>query len=177
MQPLTCPIPSNINPLQTNGFLFAVQKLPEISFFCQEVTIPDLQLPMAETNTPLTNIRLPGDKPTFGDLTVNFLVDHEMNNFVAVHNWLIGMGFPESTDQYGNFIESRTDTLNRNEFSAAVSDGVLQVLGASNKAVRTIRFVDLFPVSLSSLTLTTTAGDTQYLAGVASFGYTYYKFE
>ena len=177
MQPLTCPIPSNINPLQTNGFLFGIQKLPELSFFCQEVNVPELVLPLAEMATLLVNSRVPGDKPLFGDLTVNFLVDESMSNFVAIYDWLVGMGFPETQQQYADLIASRTDALNRDSYAASVSDATLQILNSSNTPIRTIRFIDLFPTSLSSLTLTSTATETQYLVGVATFGYTYYKFE
>lgn len=177
MQPFTCPHPANINPLQSNGFLFGIQKLPEISFFCQEINIPDLMLPLAEAATSLVNSRLPGDKPMFGDLTINFLVDESMTNFVSIYNWLVGLGFPEAQQQYADLMAERTDDLNTNFYAASVSDAVLQVLGSSNNPVRTIRFIDLFPTSLSSLTLSSTTSETQYLVGVATFGYTYYKFE
>ena len=33
---LTCPIPATINPLQNNGFLFSIEKLPDMQYFCQE---------------------------------------------------------------------------------------------------------------------------------------------
>jgi hypothetical protein len=177
MQTLTCPIPSNINPLQSNGFLFGIQKLPQISFFCQEINVPELMLPLAEAATSLVNSRLPGDKPMFGDLTVNFLIDETMSNFVAIYDWMSGLGFPENSQQYADLMAERTDALNRNFYAASVSDATLQILGSSNNPVRTIRFIDTFPTSLSSLTLTSTGGDTQYLVGVATFGYTYYKFE
>jgi hypothetical protein len=177
MQSLTCPIPDSINPLQSNGFLFSILKLPEIEFFCQEVNIPDLILPMAEAPSPLVVARIPGDKPMYSDLTIQFMIDDKMDNYVAVHNWLVGMGFPESWNQYSTFINDRTNSLASNETAAAVSDGVLQVLNSSNNPVRTIRFVDMFPTSLSSLQLQSSTQDTTYLVGQATFGYTLYKFE
>ena len=177
MQPLTCPIPANINPLQSNGFLFGIQKLPDISFFCQEVNIPELMLPNSEYATSLVNVKMPGDKPVFGDLSLTFLIDETMGNYVSVHNWLMGLGFPESQTQYNDFITDRTDALNGSPQMAAVSDGILQVLNSNNTVAKTIRFIDLFPISLSSLTLQSTTQDTQYLAGVVTFGYTLYRFE
>jgi len=157
--------------------MFGIQKLPEISFFCQEVNIPDFGLPSAETSTPLVNIRFPGDKPVYGDLQLQFLVDENMDNYIAVHDWIVGMGFPESWDQYAKFVSTRTDALNNNNAAAAVSDGILQILGSSNTPVRTIRFVDMFPVSLGSVQLQSTSQDTTYIAGQVTFAYSYYKFE
>ena len=177
MQPLTCQIPNNVNPLQSNGFLFGIQKLPEISFFCQEASIPSLSLPAAEIGTPLSTIRMPGDKPQFDELSITFLIDEQMINYIAIHNWLIGMGFPEDWTQYENFIASRTDFPSTTPSTAAASDGILQILNSSNNVIRTVRFVDLFPTSLASVQLSSTTTDTTYLAGTASFAYTYYKFE
>jgi hypothetical protein len=28
------------------------------------------------------------------------MVDEDMENYMAVHNWLTGLGFPETTEQY-----------------------------------------------------------------------------
>lgn len=175
MQALTCPIPSNVNPLQSNGFMFNILKMPTVSFFCQEVNIPELSLPTAEMATPLTTAHFAGDKPSFGELTVTFLIDGDMANYVELHNWLIGLGFPESHEQYASFIRNGSDGLNPNPSLISSSDAVLQILGASNNPVRTVQFVNVLPTSLQSVQLQSTSPDTIYLAGVATFTYTYYK--
>lgn len=175
MQPLTCPVPNNINPLQSNGFLFSIDKLPEITFFCQEANIPEINLPPADMDSPLSVSPIPGDKPSFGDLTVIFLVDEEMKNYKAVYNWIVGMGFPEANAQYRDFVGSRTNELFTSELTAGYSDGILQVLNNNNKPARTIQFVDLFPTNLQSLTLQSTLNDNQYLAGTVSFRYSFFK--
>lgn len=177
MQSLTCPIPANINPLQANGFLFGITKLPEISFFCQEVNLPDLQAPPAEMPTPLVAVPIPGEILTFGELSVTFLITDDMSNYIAVHNWMVGLGFPESHEQYKNFINNRTDAVNTNELLSGYSDGVLQILNSSNNVARTIRFTDLFPTSLTQIQLQSTVTDTMYLASNATFRYTTYRFE
>lgn len=177
MQPLTCPVPSNISPLQNNGFKFSIQKLPEVTFFCQEVTLPSLELPAAEYDNPLVNAPMPGEKLNFGELTMTFLIDSEMTNYIAVHDWMVGLGFPQSHVQYKNFISSRTDELNRNVLLAGYSDGTLSILNAFSQPIRTIQFINMFPTSLSSIQLQSTATDTIYLAGNANFRYTYYRFD
>lgn len=177
MQSLTCPVPSNINPLQSNGFLFSIQKLPEISFFCQEANLPSLSLPAIDTYNPLSVAPIPGNILDFGTLSITFLIDEEMKNYIAVHNWLVGLGYPEKHEQFQNFINSRTDGLNRSHLVAGYSDGILQVLNSSNNPTRTVHFVDLFPVSLEQIQLQSTVNDTTYLAGTAGFRYTFYRFE
>lgn len=176
MLPLTCPIPENINPLQSNGFMFSIVKLPEIKYFCQEVTLPNLDAPAAEMGTPLVNTPIPGEKLSFGDLSITFLIDEQMKNYIALHDWMIGLGFPKSHAQYTNFVGSRLDELVLSELSAGYSDAVLQVLDSSNNPSRSIQFVDVFPTALNQITLTSTTTDTQYLAATATFQYTYYQF-
>lgn len=177
MLPLTCPIPSNINPLQSNGFMFSVNKLPEIAFFCQEVSIPAIQLPSADIESPLVLAPIPGEKMTFNDLSVTFMIDENMINYVAVYDWIVGLGFQESHSQYRALMQERIGSLARNELVAGYSDGTLSILNSSNNPIRTVRFVDMYPTSLSSVQLQSTTTDTTYLAGVVDFKYTYYYFD
>ena len=176
MLSLTCPVPNNINPLQSTGFMFTINKLPEISFFCQEANIPEITLPTAEFENRFSVVPVAGDKPQFGDLFITFLIDEGMENYVAVHNWLVGLGFPKDTNQYSSYIESHRTFNQESNVSASVSDGVLQILNSSNNTTRTIQFIDLVPVSLTSLQLQSTVTETTYLAGNAVFKYNYYEF-
>lgn len=172
---LTCPIPSTINPLSPNGFLFSIQKLPEVSFFCQQVNLPDLTLGSPEVATPFSTMVMAGDTLTFGTLNIQFLVDERMANYKAIHNWLIGLGFPQNYDQYINF--QATDTRPMiSELAKNFSDATLSILGPNNLAIQTVSFVDAVPISLDSMMFQSTSDDVQYLAGNATFRYSYYKF-
>lgn len=176
MQTLTCSVPNNINPLQTNGFLFTITKYPGLQYFCQELTLPGLELPAAIQVSPLVDIPHPGDKLTFNPLEVNFLIDETMSNWKAIHNWMVGLGFPRNHDQFKSYIETHTDALNRTVTNASVSEATLSILNSSNNSAAVIQFYDLFPISLSSLQFQTTTSDTQYFTGQATFGYTLYEF-
>ena len=46
---------------------------------------------------------IPGDKLTYGDFSLRFLVDENMENYMSVHNWLTGLGYPETTQQFKDF--------------------------------------------------------------------------
>lgn len=176
MKPLSCPIPANLNPLQSNGFMFTINKLPSLSYFCQEVNIPGIVLPVADINSPLSKMPFAGDKLDFENLTVEFLINEDMSNYKAIHDWLIGLGFPELHQQYQNFITNNSNSLTHTPALASTSDGVLSILNSANNAIRTVQFVDLVPLSLSTLQMRSTNDDTTYLAGVATFDYNYYSF-
>lgn len=172
---LSCPYPSNINPLSPNGYMFSIAKLPEVSYFCQEVNLPTLSLGSSVQNTPLAANNIPGDMLDFSPLTVQFLVDENMSNYKAIHNWMVGLGFPEKNSQYDDMLASSVNA-NASNSAKAYSDAVLGVLGNTGSTIQTIQFIDLYPESLESLTFLSTSQDVQYLVGVATFRYTHYKF-
>ena len=180
MANLTCPYPNNINPLSPTGFLLSIQKLPEVSFFSQEVTLPDVTLPGIDVNTPLSRLSFSGETLTYGDFTINFMIDEDMSNYTAIYNWLKGLGFPKDHSQYTDYIQGEKDNRNmysRSENLLSYSDGTLAVLGSNNTTVQAFKFIDLHPVSLSSLQFIANATDVNYLIGSVTFRYTYFEIE
>jgi hypothetical protein len=77
-------VPENINPLSPNGFMFSIARIPEVTYFCQEVNIPEVSLSTVEQGSPFVRIPLPGDTLDFGELNVQFLVDSQMSNYKAM---------------------------------------------------------------------------------------------
>ena len=169
---IQCPIPSTINPLTPNGFMLSIQKLPELSFFCQSAILPEISLGQVVQGTPFSDNQIPGDKIEFGELQVRFLVDDKMENYSGIFNWIKGLGFPESYDQYSDFISRQNNSMS--DLANNYSDGTLGILNSNFQPVKSISFVDLYPTSLSSLEFTTTSTDIEYLTGVATFKYTYF---
>jgi hypothetical protein len=172
---LSCPVPDNISPLSPNGFMFNIQKLPEINFFCQQVNLPGITLGVPEFGNPFNTAPIPGESLTYDTLTVQFLVDESLTNYKSIYNWIVALGFPENYQQYLNFINNQ-DFLRTSELAKNFSDSSLTILGANNQPVQTIEFHDLFPVALDSLMFQSTNQDVNYLVGNATFRYAYYKF-
>jgi len=163
---------TNRNFLSPAGFKFNIAKEPKVSFFCNSARIPEITLGTALQTTYLKDIDIPGEKLSYGDLTIRFLVDENLENYMAVHNWLTGLGFPETTEQYRDFITDNTGLLNQKE---AFSDGTLRVLNSNFKDAAVVKFKDMFPYSLSSLDFDATLTDIQYFTAEASFKYTVYN--
>ena len=57
----------------------------------------------------------------------------------------------------------------------AFSDGTLTILNSNFQSVAKVKFLDLFPTSLSSLEFDATSADQQYFTAEASFKYTVYN--
>jgi hypothetical protein len=171
----SCPTPSNLSPLSPVGFQFSIQKIPDVTYFAQEVNIPGIILGEPEYGTPFARVPVPGETLQYEPLVVQFLVDEDMTNYKAIYNWIVALGFPETHDQYLNLQDSDNRGLLR-ELATNYSDATLTVLNSNNRPSETIQFIDMFPTSLDSLQFSSQQGDIQYIVGRAQFRFSYYKF-
>jgi hypothetical protein len=161
----------NRNFLSPVGFKFTLAKEPKIAFMCNSARIPEISLGIAKQPSYLKIIDVPGEILTYGDLVLKFLVDENMENYMAIHNWLTGLGFPETTQQYKDLTINDQGIKDSKE---AFSDGSLSILNSNYKSTATVKFRDLFPVSLSSLEFDATPTDVVYLTAQVTFKYTIY---
>ena len=166
---------TNRNFLSPVGFKFSLKRAPAVAFFCNQANIPSMDLGIAEQPSYLRNIPVPGDKIQFGDLTLRFLVDEDLKNFMEIQNWIRGLGFPESTQEFrdlqkGGLLQGRYVQDKQNIYS----DGTLQILTSNLVAKFNVNFKDLFPTSLTTLTFDATDTDIEYFTADVSFKYTIY---
>ena len=162
----------NRNFLSPVGFKFTLAKYPKVDFFSNSARIPELSLGTAVQPSYLKDIDIPGEKLTYGDLTIRFLVDENMENYMAVHNWLKGVGFPETPQQFKD--QTTNDDGIRDE-KAVFSDGSLHILNSNFQDVAIVKFQDLFPVGLTSLEFDATETDINYFTAEVSMRYTVYN--
>ena len=162
---------ANRNFLSGVGFKFNLTKFPKVDFFSNSARIPELNLELATQASYLKNIDVPGERLSFGDFTLRFLVDENMENYLAVYNWLKGLGFPESGKLFAEII---TDSDGQRDPKEAFCDGTLSILNSNYREVAKVKFNDLFPVSITSLDFDATNTDVQYFTAEATFKYTIY---
>ena len=166
----------NRNFLAPTGFKFALKRSPGVAFFCNEANIPDLNLGIAVQPTYLKDIDRPGDKIQFGDLTIRFLVDEDLTNFMEIQNWIRGLGFPESLDEFSDLEKEAVMPSNfGNAEKNIYSDGTLQILSSNLIPKFQVKFEGLFPYSLTTMTFDATDTDIEYFTAEASFKYTIYS--
>jgi len=162
----------NRNFLAPVGFKFTLAKYPKVDFFSNSARIPEISLGTAIQPSYLKDIDIPGEKLTYGDLTIRFLVDENMENYMAVHNWLKGVGFPETPQQYK---DQTTDSDGIRDEKGVFSDGSLHILSSNFQDVAIVKFQDLFPVGLTSLEFDATETDINYFTAEATMRYTVYN--
>lgn len=177
--------PEELDYLRPNGFRFLIQSLPKVTYFCQAANIPNISLGTTRQPTPLIDIRRPGEKLDFGDLTIKFMIQKDMTNYIELYNWMVALGFPENHSQFRNrSTEQRfrnpdgTPELSstgvpqiRSSDATDFSDASLLVLDGNRNPVVSLNFLDCYPIALSGVDFDITLGDTQYFTAQASFGY------
>jgi len=162
----------NRNFLSGVAFKFNLAKFPKVDFFSNSAIIPVLNLELAQQASYLKNIAVPGERLTYGDFTLRFLVDENMENYKSVYDWLTGLGFPETTKEFADIIK---DSDGQTDPKEAFCDGTLRILNSNYREVAKVKFSDLFPVSLTSLDFDATNTDVQFFTAEATFKYTLYK--
>ena len=172
---MACNFPNQINNrnfLSPVGFKFTLSKNPKIPFFCNSARIPEISLGSAIQPTYLKDLDVPGDKLSYGDFSLRFLVDENMENYMAVHNWLTGLGFSETTQQ---FRDLTTNDDGVRDLKKQFSDGRLHILNSNFRDVAIVKFRDLFPIYLTSLEFEASDTDTNYFTAEVTFKYTIYN--
>ena len=133
---------------------------------------PDISFETTTQPSYVKDIDVPGEKLTYADLTVRFLVDEDLKNYMAIHNWMTGIGYPESLQDFRTEV---TKDDNSRDLNQQFSDGALQILNSNFRTNAIVRFKDLFPVSLSSLEFDTSVTDIQYFTAESTFKYLVYN--
>ena len=181
--------PDKLDYTSPTQFRFILNQIPKVQFFVQAANIPGISLGEAVIPTPYKDIPYVGDKVTYENLTIQFIVDEHLENYIEMHNWMIGIGFPKSRQQFTNFRSTTSNTSNAagkaqtdiGKVGLSVperplySDATLSILSNKNHPLVEIRFSDCFPVSLSGLDYTQQVSDVEYLTASVDFRYKLYE--
>ena len=171
---------ANRNYMSPVGFKLVLTKTPKVDFLCQSANIPQISMGTAIQASYLKDIPVPGDKVLYDDLTVRFLVDEKMENYLAIYKWITGLGYPESL---GQFKQLKTDDIRTNASASdegdpryfEFSDATLQILNSNYKSSVLVNFKDVFPIALSTLDFDVTTRDYAYFTAEVTFKYTIFN--
>lgn len=157
---------TNNNFLPTVGFKFGIKKLPTTNYFVQSVNIPGVKFGAIDIPTPFIRYPIPGDQLQFNDFTLTFKVDEDMKNYMEIYDWMVGLGFPDSFDQY-KLLDSKSATSGEGK----VSDGTIQILNSARVPSINVTIVDMFPTALSDIIFDTRDTNLQYAEATVIFKY------
>ena len=161
--------PDNISFLSPIGFKFQLNNFPDVNYFCQSATLPGISINTISVPTPLKTIELSGDEVQFEELSIRFIVDENMKNWLSIYDWIVGIGFPTLEGQ------EKYKKLKTN--SELTTDATLTVLTGNMNPQINFRFNECFPLSLSSVAFDSGGTDIEYVTADVSFRYDVYTVE
>jgi len=91
---------------------------------------------------------------------------------MEIHNWMRGLGTPQSIDDRVAFKNANRSTPTQ---EYRYSDGTLQILNNNNVANFDVVFKSMWPTSLSTLGFDVTGSDNEFFTASATFKYTLYE--
>lgn len=168
--------PQNTNPILPNKFSVNFARMPNLTYFCQTVSLPGLSMGEAIRNTPFIDLYSPGDKLIYDLLTFTFMVDENLQSWLEIHDWIRAMAFPTDFQEYRNLPRLNRVADSREDFPQ-FSDATLNILTSSYNQNYKVKFADCFPISLSAVTFSSTDSPDNFITADVSFRFSYFNIE
>ena len=186
--------PDKLDYASPTQFSFGIHQLPKVQFFSTAATIPAIALSDVVIPTPFKSIPMMGDQLTFDNLSVSFIVDEFLENYLSIHEWLTAIGFPKNRKQFSDFKTNISNTPSTARSAASTStdigdvkaaspnnalfsDATLTILSNKNNPIVNVFFRDLYPVAMTALDYNQQATDVEYITASIDFAYQIYEIE
>ena len=169
--------PQNTNLLQPTKFLLTFDRLPTVQYFCQSVNIPGINLGQAPINTPMLDFFAPGNKITYNPLSLHFLLDEQVQGWQELHSWFRSIASPESYEERKRLSSLQDKLVGSSKAPSYYSDATLTVLSALNNPILRIRFINVFPITLSDIQFDSAQSADNTMTADAVFMFDYFNFE
>ena len=183
--------PDKLDYASPTQFRFGIHQLPKVEFFSTAANIPALALSDVIVPTPFKSIPMMGDQLTYDNLSISFIVDEYLENYLSIHEWMTAIGFPKNRTQFSQFKSNTSNTPSTASSSsndigdvqkptsvnALFSDATLTVLSNKNNPIVNVFFRDLYPVAMTGLSYNQGATDIEYLTAEITFAYQLYEIE
>lgn len=154
--------PKNRNYLSTIAYKLIFNRMPNVNFYCQSVTTPDLRLGTAEMGTIGNILKVPGDELRYGELLVKFLVDEDMLSYIEVYQWIRYLSGIEPGEFCGSdYLEKYGENY--------YSDAVLISLNSNFNENVIFVFRDIYPTFLSGIIYDSSFTDEAYASAEVNF--------
>lgn len=150
---MTC----NPNLSSPNKFSVVIPRFPTLNMFVQSVPIPGVSLGITQQFTgSFVDIPRPSDKMIFENVTMNFLLDEDIQGPIEILNWMRDTSKSVDDDQY-------------------YTDISIFLLSNNSNPNRTITFHDAWPTNMGGWQVDAMASEENPLVYSVTFAYSYYS--
>ena len=148
--------PTNRNFLNPIGFQLKLEKFAGVDFFCQSANLPDIAMPVTDVPSPFRSLPIvPGGGVEFGDLSVEFIIDEDLENYLSIHKWIRANGRADSN----------ANTPPEDEYT----QGQLHILTSSFNPAFVVDFRNIFPINLTAMNFDAKVSDVDYITASVTF--------
>ena len=172
---------------QQSQFKVFLPLFPTTEWFVVRANVPGVSLGQAVQTTPMIDMPIIGDKLTYDDFYVTFLVDEELKNYTEMHDWLINCAAPETRSQFqgkarpdGIPQRPQTEIMDLILGNVKSSDRDLYsnldlfIMSSKNNPLVKIQMVEAFPISLTNIEYSHQESDVTYAECTATFAFSYF---
>lgn len=157
---------TNKNFLQPTGFKFIINRrnYPNLEFFAQSVTHPGATVnPLELPTTRIASVALAGDKITYSQLSLDVILDEDMQSYKEMQNWL------ERIVNDGHINETIGSKI------ATYSDITLIILTSHNNKNVQIKYKDCVPVDIGNIQMASNVNDVAFTTFQVSFRFSSFE--
>ena len=172
---------------QQSQFKVFLPLFPTTEWFVVRANVPGVSLGQAVQTTPMIDMPIIGDKLTYDDFYVTFLVDEQLKNYTEMHDWLINCAAPQERSQFlgkerpdGIPKRPQTEIMDLILGNVKSSDRDLYsnldlfIMSSKNNPVVKIQMVEAFPISLTNIEYSHQESDVTYAECTATFAFSYF---
>lgn len=172
--------PESYNFLEKSSFKFEIQKLPELNYFVTKANLPGISGEGPNLPNRFTTFALIPDSASFEYLEVEFVIDENLKNWIAIWDWISNMTF---TRDHAQWLSLVNDPISHNlskdgGLGNLYSDGFLSIITTSKTPIPvTAKFHNMYPTSLSQINFDSHLTDATPQVATVRFQYQVYTLE
>jgi len=155
------------NLLQPTGFRVVINKerFPYLSFMAQSVQHPSMEVGETKLGRPrLAGLPFIGDQIEFASLTMDVLLDENMEVYREIYTWM------------ENMVETKHKLSSFKDGSLAdYCDIQIMILTSANNKNREFKYVNAFPTTLGDVQFSASNEET-FITCPISFSFDYFEF-
>jgi hypothetical protein len=159
-------VSDNINYLQPTQFRIVIdrQRFPNIAFYAQSVNLPGLQVnPAPAPFRQYTDVPQVGDTFTYGELTMQAILDEDLNVYSEIYNWMQDM------------VKENFKEQSSGEDEPTMTDIFVSILSSHNNIIKTIKYRNAFVTSLGDIDMEVSTDATPVITFPVSFRFAYFE--
>jgi len=158
----------NKNYLQPTGFSVSIDRknYPNLQYFAQSITHPGASVnPVELPGRRITSLPFAGDKITYGEVQIDFILDEDMKSYLEIQSWL------ERMVNDGHV--SGAESLKEGKI-ATEADITVNILTSHNNKNKRIKYLGCIPTNVGSIEMNASQNQT-YLVFTSSFRFERYE--